>query len=150
MDSQAARIKETVPGATVIRSGAGIIVKFNSGILFDADKTSIKPDAQANLQNLAASLQKNNATNLLIIGHTDDKEGAARSEVDLSLRRAQAVKAYLVNNGIDSTRMVTMGKGETEPIADNKTANGRAQNRRVELVILASDVMKKQAEKAAN
>lgn len=145
MDRQAAQIKETVPGATVIRSGEGIIVKFNSGILFDANKTAIKPDAQTNLQNLAASLQKNNATNLLIIGHTDDKEGTANNETDLSLHRAQSVKGYLVNNGIDSTRMTTMGKGETEPIADNKTPDGRAQNRRVEIVIIASDIMKKQA-----
>lgn len=145
MDRQAAEIKETVPGATVIRSGAGIIVKFNSGILFDADKTAIKPDAQNNLQNLAVSLQKNNATNLLIIGHTDDREGPANNGTDLSLRRAKSVKTYLINNGIDSARMTTMGKGETEPIADNKTADGRAQNRRVEIVIIASDVMKKQA-----
>jgi len=145
MDRQAAQIKETVPGATVIRTGEGIIVKFNSGILFDANKIAIKPEAQTNLQNLAASLQKNNATNLLIIGHTDNKEGATSNEIDLSLHRAQSVKGYLVNNGIDSARMITMGKGETEPIADNKTYDGRAQNRRVEIVIIASDVMKKQA-----
>lgn len=145
MDRQAAEIQQTVPGATVIRSGEGIIVKFNSGILFDANKTSIKPDAQTNLQNLAASLQKNNATNLLIIGHTDDKEGATSSGTNLSLHRAQSVKSYLVNDGVDSTRMNTMGKGETEPIADNKTTDGRAQNRRVEIVIIASDKLKKQA-----
>src|SRR5579872_2377141 len=64
MDRQAAEIKQTVPGATVIREGEGIIVKFDSGILFDVDKTDIKPAAQTNLQNLAASLQKNPQTNI--------------------------------------------------------------------------------------
>src|ERR1700761_7747180 len=69
MDKQAAEIKETVPGATVTRQGEGIVVKFNSGILFDAGKADIKQDAETNLKNLAASLQSNTETNILIIGH---------------------------------------------------------------------------------
>src|ERR1700760_2023530 len=71
MDKQAAEIKQTVPGATVTREGEGIIVRFDSGILFDSDKTDIKADAQTNLQNLATSLKNNPETNILIIGHTD-------------------------------------------------------------------------------
>src|ERR1700744_4225328 len=72
MDKQAAEIKQNVPGATVTREGEGIIIKFDSGILFDAGKADIKPDAETNLKNLAASLQSNTETNILIIGHTDN------------------------------------------------------------------------------
>jgi len=144
MDRQAAEIKQTVPGATVVREGEGIIVKFDSGILFDVDKTDIKPAAQTNLQNLAASLQKNPQTNIFIIGHTDDT-GTPDHNVDLSLRRAVSVKEYLTSVGINAARLNTQGKGESEPIVDNGTPDGRAQNRRVEIVILANAKMKDQA-----
>jgi len=148
MDRQAAEIKQTVPGATVIRQGEGIIVKFDTGILFDVDQTNLKPAAQTNLQNLASSLKKNGETNIMIIGHTDNT-GTAAHNMDLSVRRADAVKNYITGNGIDAARLTTQGKGETEPIADNATAKGRAQNRRVEIVILANDQMKKQAQQNA-
>ena len=144
MDKQAAEIKQTVPGATVTRAGEGIIIKFDSGILFDVDKTDIKPAAERNLKNLAASLQKNPETNILIIGHTDNT-GASAYNIDLSVHRAAAVKDYLKSDGVDGSRLTIDGKGETEPIADNNTAAGRAQNRRVEIVIVANDKMKKQA-----
>src|SRR3954470_27955 len=72
MDRQAAEIKSTVPGATVIREGEGILVKFDSGILFDTDKSALKAEAQSNLQKLATSLQNNPETNILIVGHTDN------------------------------------------------------------------------------
>ena len=148
MDRQAAEIKQTVPGATVIRQGEGIIVKFDTGILFDVDQTNLKPAAQSNLQNLASSLKKNSETNIMIIGHTDNT-GTAAHNMDLSVRRADAVKNYITSNGIDAARLTTQGKGETEPIADNATTKGRAQNRRVEIVILANDQMKKQAQQNA-
>lgn len=144
MDRQAAEIKQTVPGATVVREGEGIIVKFDSGILFDVDKTDIKPAAQTNLQNLATSLQKNPQTNIFIIGHTDDT-GTPDHNVDLSLRRAISVKEYLTSVGVNAARLNTQGKGESEPIVDNGTPDGRAQNRRVEIVILANAKMKDQA-----
>ena len=144
MDRQAAEIKQTVPGATVVREGEGIIVKFDSGILFDVDKTDIKPAAQTNLQNLAASLQANPQTNVFIIGHTDDS-GTPEHNIDLSLQRAASVKAYPTSVGVDGARLTTQGKGETEPIVDNGTPDGKAQNRRVEIVILANAQMKKQA-----
>ncbi|MEO6852083.1 MAG: OmpA family protein [Mucilaginibacter sp.] len=147
MDNQAAEIKQTVPGATVTRIGEGIIIKFDSCILFDVGKTDIKPAAQTNLQNLAVSFQKNQQTSILIIGHTDNT-GTAEYNKDLSIRRAQAVKNYLTSGGVDGQRLSTGGKGETEPIADNNAAAGRAQNRRVEIVIIANDQLKTQARQA--
>lgn len=148
MDKQAAEIKQTVPGATVTREGEGIIVKFDSGILFDIDKTDVKPIAQASLKKLALSLQNNPQTNILVVGHTDST-GTAAHNMDLSIRRAVAVKSYLITTGVNGSRLNTQGKGETEPIADNRTPEGRAQNRRVEIVIVANDQMKQQATQAA-
>jgi outer membrane protein OmpA-like peptidoglycan-associated protein len=148
MDRQAAEIKQTVPGATVTREGEGILVKFDSGILFDTDKSDLKPAAQTNLQNLANSLQKNANTNILIVGHTDDT-GSDSHNMDLSVRRAESVKSYIVADNVSASRLTTSGKGEAEPIADNTTTTGRAQNRRVEIVIVANDQMKQQAKQAA-
>lgn len=144
MDKQAAEIKQTVPGATVTREGEGILVKFDSGILFDTDKSYVKPDAQTNLQNLATSLKNNPQTNILVVGHTDNT-GTNAHNMDLSVQRAQAVKSIIAANNVDPSRLSTQGKGETEPIADNTTVAGRAQNRRVEIVIVANDQMKNQA-----
>ena len=144
MDSQADELRQTVPGATVIREGEGIIVRFNSGILFDVSKAVLKAAAQSNLQNLTASLQKNNETNVLIIGHTDNS-GTEGKNLNLSLQRAGAVKSYLTTNGIDAVRISTLGKGPTEPIADNATVEGRTQNRRVEIIILANKQMRARA-----
>jgi outer membrane protein OmpA-like peptidoglycan-associated protein len=147
MDKQAAEIKQNVPGATVTREGEGIIIKFDSGILFDAGKADIKPDAETNLKNLGTSLQTNSETNILIIGHTDNT-GTQENNIDLSVHRAASVKDYLVNDGIAGSRMRIDGKAGTEPIADNSTEEGRAQNRRVEIVIVANNKMKKQAEES--
>lgn len=147
MDRQAAEIKQTVPGATVTREGEGILVKFDSGILFDTDKSALKPEAQANLQKLAVSLQNNPETNITIIGHTDNT-GTDAHNMDLSVQRAEAVKSYIVAGNVAPSRLQTVGKGETEPIADNTTVAGRAQNRRVEITIVANSNMKNQAKSA--
>lgn len=144
MDKQAAEIKQTVPGATVSRQGEGILVKFDSGILFDVDKSDLKPDAQNSLKQLAVSLQNNPQTNILIIGHTDST-GTVTYNQELSLRRANAVKSFVIEQGVNGVRLSTLGKGESEPIVSNSTAAGRAQNRRVEVVIVANDQMKQKA-----
>jgi outer membrane protein OmpA-like peptidoglycan-associated protein len=145
MDKQAAEIKQTVPGATVVRQGEGIVVKFDSGILFDVDKADLKAVAQSNLHNLAASLTNNPQTNITIIGHTDNT-GSADHNMDLSIRRAEAVRSFIVADNVSGGRLTTAGKGASEPIADNSTVAGRTQNRRVEITIVANDQMKKQAE----
>jgi outer membrane protein OmpA-like peptidoglycan-associated protein len=144
MDKQAAEIKQTVPGATVVRQGEGILVKFDSGILFDVDKADLKPAAQSNLHNLSASLQNNPETNITIIGHTDNT-GSADHNMDLSIRRAQSVRSFIAADNVSTSRLTTSGRGAAEPIADNTTVDGRAQNRRVEIAIVANDQMKKQA-----
>lgn len=148
MDRQAAEIKQTVPGATVERQGEGILVKFSSGILFDVNKTDLKPDAETNLRNLATSMNNNPQTNILIVGHTDNT-GSVELNQNLSVRRAESVKDYLVSNGVNASRLRTEGKGESEPIADNSTEAGRAQNRRVEIAIVANDQLKQEAQNSA-
>ena len=147
MDRQAAEIKQTVPGATVTREGEGILVKFDSGILFDTDKSALKAEAQSNLQKLAASLQNNPETNILIVGHTDNT-GSDAHNMNLSEQRAASVKSFIAAANVASSRLKTSGKGETEPIADNTTVDGRSKNRRVEIVIVANSTMKNEAKQA--
>jgi outer membrane protein OmpA-like peptidoglycan-associated protein len=149
MDTQAAELRQDVPGATVTRMGEGIIVKFNSGLLFSAGSAELQSSAQTNLKNLASSLQRNPTTNVIIIGHSDNT-GTSQQNMDISLQRANAVKTYLTTRGVDAARITAMGRGGTEPIADNETENGRAQNRRVEVVIVASQKMKNQLAPAGN
>jgi len=144
MDRQAAEIQKAIPNAEVIREGEGIIVKFDSGILFDFDKTALKDAAKTNVQSLAASLNQYPDTDIKIIGHTDSR-GTEQYNQGLSERRAAAVKAYAVSQGVPSSRLVTIGKGFNEPIADNETDAGRAANRRVEIVIVANDALKNTA-----
>jgi outer membrane protein OmpA-like peptidoglycan-associated protein len=148
MDRQAKEIEQTVPNAEVIREGEGIIVKFDSGILFDFDRAELKSNAMTNIQNLATSMKNNPNTNILIIGHTDSK-GTDSYNMSLSQRRAMSVKNYAQMQGVASSRLTTEGRGETEPIADNSTEAGRAQNRRVEIVILANDQLKAEARQNA-
>lgn len=144
MDRQAEEIKNTVPNAEVIREGEGIIVKFDSGILFDVNKSELKSAARTNIESLATSLKNNPETNILIVGHTD-ATGTDAYNYKLSERRAAAVKAYAVSQGIAASRLTTEGRGETEPIADNTSESGKAQNRRVEIVIVANEAMKAEA-----
>ncbi len=148
MDKQAAEIERTVAGAEVIKADEGIIVKFDSGILFDFDKTEVKPAARENIKNLVASLNANPDTDILVIGHTDSK-GTDRYNQGLSERRASAVANYAVGQGLAKSRISTQGRSFHEPIADNDTEAGRAENRRVEIVIVANDKMKQEAMREA-
>ena len=140
MDRQAAEIARTVPGAEVIKAEEGIIVKFDSGILFDFDKTDIKPEAQEDIAKLVESMNNNPDTDILVVGHTDNT-GTDQYNQGLSERRARAVKRFAVSEGLAGRRVQTEGRSFHEPIADNSTEAGRAQNRRVEIVIVANDKM---------
>lgn len=144
MDKQAAEIQKTIPNAEVIREGEGIIVKFDSGILFDFNKSDLKEAAKTNIKSLASSINQYPGTDIKVIGHTDNV-GSDTYNMGLSEKRAAAVKAYAISQGVPANRLVTLGKGEGEPIADNTTEDGRAKNRRVEVVILANDQLKKEA-----
>ncbi len=147
MDRQAEELKQTIPGAEVIREGEGIIVKFDSGILFDVNKSELKSAAMTNIQNLANSLKNFPETNVLIIGHTDDT-GSDAYNSRLSERRAESVKNFAIMQGIPTQRLNPQGKGEAEPIADNTSEDGRSKNRRVEIVIVANEKMKEEAKKS--
>lgn len=148
MDKQAAEIENSVPGAEVIKAGEGIIVKFDSGILFGFDKSDLMPQAKTNIQKLVTSLNENSDTDILVVGHTDN---VGRSEYNLGLsdRRAASVRSYAIAQGLSASRIRTEGKGASEPIASNETEEGRAQNRRVEIVIVANDKMKAEAKAQA-
>ena len=144
MDKQAAEIQNAIPNAEVIREGEGIIVKFDSGILFDFNSTVLKDAAKANVQTLASSLNQYPGTDVKVIGHTDNI-GTAAVNQSISEKRAAAIKAYAVAQGVPSSRLITVGKGFSEPIADNSTEAGRAANRRVEIIIVANDQLKTEA-----
>lgn len=148
MDKQAAEIKTAIPGAEVIREGEGIIVRFDSGILFDVNKFDLKEAGKINIQSLAASLNQYPGTDVKVIGHTD-ATGNDQINQPLSEKRAAAVKTYAVSQGVPASRLVTEGKGSKEPIADNSTKEGQAANRRVEIVIVANEQLKAEAAKTA-
>jgi len=112
----------------------GLIVTLNGGILFDTGKTALKPGAKSTLSKIAKQLQTDPSLKIAVEGHTDSVGGTATNQA-LSEKRANAVRDYLVSAGISGDHITADGKGEESPIATNKTAAGRQQNRRVELVI---------------
>ncbi|HLN21147.1 MAG TPA: OmpA family protein [Bacteroidales bacterium] len=148
MDKQADEIKNTVPDAKVERVGEGIVVEFNSNVLFGFDKADVTADAQPTLDKLVTVLNKYPDTNIELQGHTDDK-GSDKYNQALSERRARSVDKYLEQKGIPAKRVKIKGFGETIPKYDNTTESGRAQNRRVEFLITANDKMVAEAKEQA-
>lgn len=148
MDKQAAEMERDLEGVTVERVGEGIKLTFRSGILFDVDKADLKPDAEQNLTKLAGILNKYDDTNILIEGHTDS-DGTEEHNQVLSERRAGSVVHYLAANSVATGRISAVGYGESQPVADNATAEGKRQNRRVEVAIMANEKLKKAAEEKA-
>ena len=149
MDKQAKELAQDIPGATVERVGEGIAVTFASGLLYDFDSDVVRAEARKNLRTLAESLDKYPGSDILIIGHTD-QVGTATYNQGLSERRAAAAANYLVSEGVSRTRVATRGMGETDPVASNDTETGRAQNRRVEVAIYASEAYKAEVARKAN
>jgi len=112
-------------------------VSFAAEALFDFDRALVKPEGKAALDDLMRKLQGMDTEVMIAVGHTDSVGSDAYNQ-KLSLRRADAVKAYLVSKGLDQARLYTEGKGETQPIADNATAEGRARNRRVVIEVVGT------------
>lgn len=112
-------------------------VTFAADAFFDFDKAVLKPEGKAKLDDLVSKVQGINLEVIVAVGHTDSVGSDAYNQ-KLSERRAQAVKAYLESKGIDKSRVYTEGKGEKQPVADNKTKDGRAKNRRVEIEVVGT------------
>jgi outer membrane protein OmpA-like peptidoglycan-associated protein len=150
MDKQAQKIEQEIPGAQVERVDDGIVVTFDesSGVYFDTNKFNINAASQATLNKLIGVFKEYPDTNLLVVGHTDS-QGADDYNLTLSKNRAYAVTNYLTANGINSGRLTTNWFGETQPLHDNNTAEGRAKNRRVNIAILPNEKMIQEAKQQA-
>ncbi len=120
--------------AAVKEEARGLVITLNGSVLFATNQSALLPSAQERLQAVAAALQDNPTGGILVEGHTDSVGSQAANE-DLSRRRAEAVRNFLISQGVDKDRIRAEGLGSSRPIADNKSAEGRANNRRVEIVI---------------
>jgi OOP family OmpA-OmpF porin len=112
-------------------------VTFAADTFFDFDKSVLKPEGRAKLDDLVSKMSGINLEVIIAVGHTDSIGSDAYNQ-RLSVRRAEAVKSYLVGKGVERNRVYTEGKGEKQPVADNKTAEGRAKNRRVEIEVVGT------------
>ena len=146
MDRQAERIQEEIPGAEVTRVGEGINVTFNegAGVYFDTNKSNIKGTSVETLNKLSGILKEYPKTVILVEGHTDSA-GTDEYNLGLSKLRAESVTNYLISQGIEADRFTTKWYGESQPVADNSTAEGKSKNRRVEIGIVASEELKQEA-----
>lgn len=152
MDKQAQKIEQEIPGAKVERIDDGILVTFdeNSGVHFQTNLYNITPTSAALLHKLAGILQEYPDTNVLVVGHTDSV-GSNNYNMTLSEKRAYAVTNYFIQNkGLNSSRFTTSWFGESQPIADNSTLDGRAKNRRVNIAIVPNKKMVEDAQKEAD
>lgn len=145
MDQQAAELEAELENAEVERVGEGIQITFNSAILFDVNAATLRPASQADLADLAASLQKYPDFDITIIGHTDDT-GTEEYNQRLSERRAASAAEYLKSQGVAADRITTVGKGELEPKVENTDDANRQLNRRVEVAIFASEEYRQKLE----
>lgn len=124
----------TSPGVQIINHGDYLQVIMPSGLLFASDSAAISGQAQNDLYGLAQSLNQYPNSRVEIYGHTDSTASDAHN-MDLSQRRAQSVGGILTAAGVSSSRLVMVGRGESQPVASNDSEGGRAQNRRVEILI---------------
>jgi OOP family OmpA-OmpF porin len=125
------------PPAPAPQPPAATKVTYAADAFFDFDKSVLKPEGKAKLDDLVGKIQGINLEVIIAVGHTDSVGSDAYNQ-RLSVRRAESVKAYLVSKGIEKNRVYTEGKGEKQPVADNKTAEGRAKNRRVEIEVVGT------------
>ncbi len=149
MDKQKKELEE-IKEAKVesIKDGEGLKVTFEEGILFATNSSTLNPSSQDALTKFSTSLNNTKETNVVISGHTDNTGNDAIND-PLSEKRANSVANYLKSKGVSGKRLTTVGAGSRQPVATNETAEGRQQNRRVEVVIVANDKMVKSAKKEA-
>lgn len=139
LDRQAADLRQDLgnDAITVTNTGESLLVNFPQEILFAVDSSAVSAASRDELRALAGNLQQYPDTTVEIIGHTDNT-GAASYNADLSAQRAGAVTGVLINAGVAGWRVTPIGRGEDQPVASNLTEEGRALNRRVEVVIRPS------------
>ncbi len=137
LDKQEADLRAQLgnDNVTIRNTGDRLIVTLPQDILFATDSATLRPDLQRDLRTVGQSLLAYPDTTVQVIGHTDNT-GDAAYNLDLSQRRAQSVSSILMSEGVPSFRIQSIGRGEDQPLASNLTPEGRAQNRRVEIVIL--------------
>lgn len=136
LDRQEADLRNSLgDDVDIVNTGERLIVTMPQDILFATDSASLRPDLTRDIRTVASSLQAYPESRVQVIGHTDNTGDAGYNQ-SLSLRRAQAVTVILANEGVSSTRLQAIGRGEDEPVASNLTAEGRQQNRRVEIMII--------------
>lgn len=136
LDAQARTLQNqiTTPGVNVTNTGNSLNVTLPEGVLFGFDSATVSGAARGDLLAVARNLQQYPNSTVQVIGHTDSR-GTDAYNFDLSQRRAQAVGAILQQGGVSATRIAAIGRGKTQPVASNNTDAGRAQNRRVEIII---------------
>ena len=125
------------PAAVVPPAPTSEKVTFAADAFFDFDKSVLKPEGRAKLDDLVSKMKGLNLEVIIAVGHTDSVGSDAYNQ-RLSVRRSEAVKSYLVGKGVEKNRVYTEGKGEKQPVADNKTSEGRAKNRRVEIEVVGT------------
>jgi len=136
LDRQAARMREQVsdPRVQIVNTGEALVVTMPQDILFAVDSSDLQPGLIEDLRAVAFNLQEFPASIVEVVGHTDNT-GSAAYNLDLSQRRAQSVANVLIAAGVRADRIDTVGRGDDQPRASNLTPEGRAQNRRVDIVI---------------
>jgi OOP family OmpA-OmpF porin len=112
-------------------------VTYAADAFFDFNKADLKPEAKAKLDDLVSKTKEINLEVIIAVGHTDSIGGDAYND-KLSVKRAESIKTYLTSKGVEANRVYTEGKGKKQPVADNKTAEGRAKNRRVEIEVVGT------------
>ncbi len=139
LDRQAAELRQQLAndGITIVNAGDRLIVTVPNDITFDTDSATVRPALRSDLVKVGQNLVNYPNSNVQIIGHTDS-DGEASYNLGLSERRANAVADILQANGVSYSRIATIGQGENNPIASNLTPEGKAQNRRVEIVVVPS------------
>jgi len=125
------------PAPVVVPAATSEKVTFAADAFFDFDKSVLKPEGKAKLDDLVSKMGGINLEVIIAVGHTDSVGSDAYNQ-KLSVRRSEAVKGYLVSKGVEKNRVYTEGKGEKQPVADNKTSEGRAKNRRVEIEVVGT------------